>query len=174
MTFAKRLKESRTNKDYTQEELATMIGIAKSTLAGYEKGNREPDFTKLIKLTEILEVTSDYLLGISDNKNVYDLSRDEKLLIEKYNKLNFVGQERVHDFIDSNMLTMDRYLKEPSKARINDDFEVLAVIKKDEIIETLKAEESIAALKKDIINDIYNKNLTVKQLSVVKNVVDVF
>lgn len=41
MTFGDRLKEARNKKHLTQEQLANELGIAKSTLAGYEKGNRE-------------------------------------------------------------------------------------------------------------------------------------
>lgn len=42
MEFGDRLREARVNKGLTQEQLAQKIGVAKSTLAGYEKGNREP------------------------------------------------------------------------------------------------------------------------------------
>lgn len=65
MTFGDKLREARLQKGLTQEQLAQQIGVAKSTLTGYEKGNREPDVFKIKRILEILEVDSDYLLGVS-------------------------------------------------------------------------------------------------------------
>ena len=64
MTFGERLKAARSQRGYTQEQLAQQIGVAKSTLTGYEKGNREPDVFKIKKIVEALNVDADYLLGI--------------------------------------------------------------------------------------------------------------
>lgn len=65
MTFGERLREMRLQKGLTQEQLAQQIGVAKSTLTGYEKGNREPDVFKIKRLLEVLDIDSDYLLGVS-------------------------------------------------------------------------------------------------------------
>lgn len=67
-TFGERLKEARKKQGLTQEQLAQKIGVAKSTLTGYEKDNREPDLFKIKKILEVLNVDSDYLLGIERNK----------------------------------------------------------------------------------------------------------
>ena len=64
MEFGERLKKARNQKGLTQEQLANKLGIAKSTLAGYEKGNREPDVFKIKKIIELLEIDADYLLDI--------------------------------------------------------------------------------------------------------------
>lgn len=62
MGFSDRLKAARIEKGYTQDQLANQIGIAKSTLSGYENGTREPDFFKIKKISEILKISADYLL----------------------------------------------------------------------------------------------------------------
>lgn len=62
MTIGERIKKARLDKGYTQEQLAQMIGVAKSTLTGYEKGNREPDAMKINALAKALDVTGDYIL----------------------------------------------------------------------------------------------------------------
>lgn len=64
MTFGDRLREARLRRGLTQEKLAKEIGVAKSTLTGYEKGNREPDISKIRRILEILDVDADYLLGV--------------------------------------------------------------------------------------------------------------
>lgn len=68
MTFGDRLREARLHNGLTQEQLAQRIGVAKSTLTGYEKGNREPDVFKIKRILEVLGVDSDYLLGVSREK----------------------------------------------------------------------------------------------------------
>ena len=68
MNFGERLREARKAKGYTQEQLAVIIGVAKSTLTGYEKGNREPDVFKIKALSQALDVSAGYLLDI-ENKS---------------------------------------------------------------------------------------------------------
>ena len=62
MTFGERLKMYREQRGLTQEQLAEKIGVAKSTVTGYEKGNRTPDVPKIKKLAAALEVSGDDLL----------------------------------------------------------------------------------------------------------------
>lgn len=68
MIFQERLKQARLDKGLTQEQLAELIGVAKSTLNGYEKGNREPDFFKIKKLIEVLGVDANYLLCVEESE----------------------------------------------------------------------------------------------------------
>lgn len=66
--FSKRLKELRRKHSMTQEELAKKIGKTRSTVAGYETERKEPDFKTLIKLSRIFNISTDYLLGVTDIK----------------------------------------------------------------------------------------------------------
>lgn len=62
--FSQRLKELRKKEPgLTQEVLAKQLGIAKSTLASYEQGKRQPDFQTLDQIAQRFDVTTDYLLG---------------------------------------------------------------------------------------------------------------
>jgi len=90
MTFGDRLREARKAKGFTQEALAELIGVAKSTLTGYEKGNREPDMFKIKKLIDILEVDSDYLLGIERLQEI------EKPATNKDDGLNDLQREALN------------------------------------------------------------------------------
>ena len=63
MKFANRLKELRTNKKLTQEELANRIGVGKSLISMYEKGTRNPSIENLEKLADEFNVDLDYLMG---------------------------------------------------------------------------------------------------------------
>lgn len=58
----KHLKELRTKHGYTQNEIAKMLGISRAAYTNIENGKREPDFDTLNKLSNIFNVSSDYLL----------------------------------------------------------------------------------------------------------------
>lgn len=67
MIFFERLKTSRTKKGLTQKEFASMIGISERSYQNYELGTREPNFEKLIAIAKYLDVSTDYLLGLTEN-----------------------------------------------------------------------------------------------------------
>lgn len=64
--FNENLKEARKAAGLSQIAVAEQLGVAKSTYSLYESGKREPDVPKIKKLAEILGVSSDMLLGISE------------------------------------------------------------------------------------------------------------
>ena len=61
--IGKRVRELRMEKGLSQQELGIAIGVTKVSICGYENGTRLPNLEKLIKLADILETTTDYLLG---------------------------------------------------------------------------------------------------------------
>ncbi|EIC1657441.1 helix-turn-helix transcriptional regulator, partial [Listeria monocytogenes] len=63
------LKKLRKNENLTQDQLASKIGITRDTLANYETGRREPDFTTLKNIASYFEVSTDYLLGRDEIDN---------------------------------------------------------------------------------------------------------
>ena len=68
-----RLKELREQRGISQTELANFLGVVRSTICQYEKGNRMPDSNILGKLADYFNVSVDYLLG-----READSERDEK------------------------------------------------------------------------------------------------
>lgn len=67
MSLSEQIKSARKNAALTQQQLAELIGVAKSTIAGYEKGDREPDAVKLKLIAKHTGVTGSYLLELDDN-----------------------------------------------------------------------------------------------------------
>lgn len=68
--FGKKLKELRKEKGLTQEALAHIFNVSKTTICQYETIKQEPDLTLLVKISRYFGVTTDYLLGIeSDETN---------------------------------------------------------------------------------------------------------
>jgi len=61
----------RNERNLSQEQLAQKIGVSRSTVATYESGSRLPSFDSLIALARVFGVTTDYMLGVSDRKQVF-------------------------------------------------------------------------------------------------------
>ncbi len=66
-TFGQRLKEVRYDKKITQIALAEKLNVDKSTIAKYETDKIEPSISMLIELAKFFDVSTDYLLGLTDD-----------------------------------------------------------------------------------------------------------
>lgn len=75
--FGTRLHTLRKERKLRQEDMANQLGIARTTYAMYEQGNREPDYNTLIKLATFFEVSIDYLLGTTEMRQVTDIQDPE-------------------------------------------------------------------------------------------------
>ncbi len=67
--FSNRLIALRKEKRLTQEELAGVINKKRSTVSGYETEGKEPDIETICFLAKYFGVSTDYLLGYSDERN---------------------------------------------------------------------------------------------------------
>lgn len=57
------LKSARKRSGMTQAAVANAIGVVQSAYKNYEQGNREPKGDTVVKLANLFNVTTDYLLG---------------------------------------------------------------------------------------------------------------
>lgn len=74
MNFGQILKQLRTAKGLTQNELAKILDVSKSNISKYEAGSVEPNMSVLIRISEYFEISVDCLLG----KNTKNESAPEK------------------------------------------------------------------------------------------------
>ena len=68
--MGEKLKSLRIEKNLTQKQVADRIGLAISAVSSYESGTRYPSYDVLVKLARIFHVSTDYLLGITDKRNI--------------------------------------------------------------------------------------------------------
>lgn len=85
--FIERLQKARDIRGMNQAQLATESGLDPSVISHFEGGTRKPSFDNLKRLASALRVTTDFLLGRSDNPDTSaaagQLNRDlEKLTAE--------------------------------------------------------------------------------------------
>lgn len=90
MIIGKRLKDIRKLRQLTQNDLAKLAGITKSSICCYEKGRRTPTLDTLQKIADILSVDFTYLLGqesyiVAEDEETYgmNISKDEMNIIKK-------------------------------------------------------------------------------------------
>lgn len=91
----KALKGFRKQKDLTQRQLGEMLNVAPSTIAMWERGEREPKCTDLKRLADVLEVSVDNLLSHKVYEQRPPLSEMEENFVNGFKKLNQTHQEIV-------------------------------------------------------------------------------
>ncbi|WP_054860248.1 MULTISPECIES: helix-turn-helix domain-containing protein [Gracilibacillus] len=68
LVFQERLKELREQNNIKQEEMAKKLNISTSAYGYYEQGRNEPSLETIQAIAETFHVSTDYLLGLKDNK----------------------------------------------------------------------------------------------------------
>lgn len=63
----KNLKALRESQGMKQDEFGESVGLKKTTYQGYESGTREPPASFWVDVANRYAVTTDYLLGLSDD-----------------------------------------------------------------------------------------------------------
>lgn len=71
MYYTERLQWVRDCKNITQREVALRLGIKQQQYARYEKGINAMPITYLANLCKILDVSADYILGLTDEMVSY-------------------------------------------------------------------------------------------------------
>ncbi len=69
LKLAERLYSLRKERGLIQEKAAKELGISLKSYYRYETGEREPNASTLARMADFYGVTTDYLLGRSDEKN---------------------------------------------------------------------------------------------------------
>lgn len=118
-----RLKQLRTSKEITQEELGKQIGQSKSNISKYENGLLEPNNQTLVLIAEFFSVSIDFLLGRTDDPTP---SRD-------------INEDMISENIDEELST---FLKDNPEMRVAFmDFPTWSAEDKQELLIYLKAKK---------------------------------
>lgn len=96
------LKELRMEKGKTQAELALALNLARYIISNWEQGRTEPNATQLTLLADYFEVSTDYLLGRSDDTGLVqanaNLTPDEEEILMLYRQMNFQDRNQLKGF----------------------------------------------------------------------------
>lgn len=106
------IKYLRESKGFSQQQLADKAEISRSVLSQYENNLVDPTAYVVKRLATILEVSTDYLLGLEDDfggktteKAAPGITAEERQLIEDYRALNAPGKQLIkttmHTLLDT-------------------------------------------------------------------------
>lgn len=104
--FAERLKGIRKSNRVNQKELSLFLSVAQNTVSNWEIARAEPDMDALSKIAKRFNVTSDYLIGVTDTMNPLP-SVDEEL-VNKLEQLSPTIRESIINIVYE-------FTKKPSK-----------------------------------------------------------
>ncbi|WDF05516.1 helix-turn-helix domain-containing protein [Shouchella hunanensis] len=109
-SFKERLRQTRKEKNFTQQDVANHLGITVSAYGFYEQGRNEPSLETIKKIANKFDVSSAYLLGETDDPhsaklddvnsayyNIDNLNEEEKeFLDEQLELFRRIRQNRIN------------------------------------------------------------------------------
>ncbi len=105
-TIGERIIFLREKQRMSQKELATRLQITAASLSRYENNIHEPKSDILIRLAQILDTNTDFILGLDPNYNTKRqqqsfniLTPEEEQMLKHYRQLNFIDQIKVQERI---------------------------------------------------------------------------
>ncbi len=106
MDFPEKLLTLRKAKDLTQEQLAEKLGVSRQSVSKWESGQATPELEKIVSLSAIFDVTTDYLLKSSE---IDDLSVKTEML-EKQQQAILAKEQKQQQVVSCVMYTFVVYL----------------------------------------------------------------
>lgn len=91
----KNLKKLRKEKKLTQEEIANILKIDRTTYSKYETGDSEPNIDTIIALADIFETSIDKIIGY-EPKNKPIITEYEYMIIQKYRNVSLEKKEIIN------------------------------------------------------------------------------
>lgn len=98
MSFYERVDSLLKQKNISQRKMIIDFGLGKNTMFNWKHRNNIPNGEVLLKLSEYLDVSVDYLLC----NDKYCVDKEEMLLLNEYRKLNTQKREDVLNIIKAN------------------------------------------------------------------------
>jgi transcriptional regulator with XRE-family HTH domain len=111
-----KLKALREERELTQREVADKIGCSYKLISNYELEKRAPDYQTLVVLSDLYEVTVDYLLGRVPNSSYHfhrPLTKQQIELLTLFSRLPEQYKADVIRFTKLNLLDVTQAHRKP-------------------------------------------------------------
>lgn len=106
MDFSEKLLTLRKANDMTQEQLAEKLDVSRQSVSKWESGQATPDLEKIVALSTVFNVTTDYLLKSSE---IDDLSVKTEML-EKQQQMMLLREQKKQRNFECVMYSVAVYL----------------------------------------------------------------
>lgn len=104
--FQKRLRETRTERDYTQQDVGNGVFVSKQEICLYEKGKRTPPIDVLIRMANFLEVDFLWLIGM-----------ELKIPVKENRIVNLSDEDiKIVEALKKDRVLYDKFLEDPDRA----------------------------------------------------------
>jgi len=84
--LGERLKKLRKESGLTLDQLSSQLGIARTTLSGYESGRREPNMETILRIADLFNVSIDWLFGRTNSKGEAFLMNEKDTVMSEEDK----------------------------------------------------------------------------------------
>jgi len=103
MSIGEKIVEARKANNLTQEQLAELMGVTRQSISRWEQNVAYPEVEKILRLSDILNVSCDYLL--KENETRKSITSDEKEKQSVVTRLlrGMVGKKVKIDLLDGDM-----------------------------------------------------------------------
>jgi Predicted transcriptional regulators len=100
ITFGDRLRLRRAELNMSQSNVADIIGLGAAAISKYEKNAASPNVETLCKLCDLLMVSADWLLGLSDIEFIDERAITDPI-VERVLSLTESQRNRLHGYLDA-------------------------------------------------------------------------
>lgn len=108
-TFSTRLKMLLDEKGLMQKDLAKRCDTSAMSISRYINGSREPTMYAITALAKALNVSSDYLLGLSDVENPKpDLTAEQRVLLAALSRASERDEKLVYSILEAYVSPAER------------------------------------------------------------------
>lgn len=119
MTFSEKLQSLRKKNHLSQEQLAEQLGVSRQALSKWESGGSYPEMDKIIKISQMFSVTTDYLLKESETEEGTDYVENFTYSFEKVCNLLLPRREKM-DILYQNATLYDATYDKEQDDRVAD------------------------------------------------------
>ena len=83
--FGEKVKELRTGMGWTQQQLGDRLQVSKQSVSNWENGNIMPSIDLLLKISDLFQVTTDYILDRNNalTLDITDLDTSQKEIVAR-------------------------------------------------------------------------------------------
>lgn len=117
MSFGYRLRNLREQSHMTQTDLADKLNLSKANISKYESNLVEPNLQTLSLISELFDVSVDYLLGKTDDPNASDATTDD----DDIKFALFKGSEGITDEMYEEVKRFAAFVREREKEKNKDN-----------------------------------------------------
>lgn len=121
-TMQERLRKLRKEKDWTLAQMGDAIGASRQTVSNFEYGKRIPNISQIIKIANVFNVTTDYILGLSEEREADAFEKEcihaglsketlECLHKMKVEKSEYIFSERNQKILESKFNVLNTIIK---------------------------------------------------------------